>query len=297
MITLKTDRFTAKISPEHGAILTSLVWRGPGERSHALLYSPAGSQPGTSAPNFMGLWAMLPFANRAFDCIIDDGGQRFTVPVNDPAKASNIHGFGWQSAWEVAGQDASSLTLAHGRKDRDDPYTYRAVLRIEIGDDQARISLSVTNHATRALPYGAGFHPWFNASADSVFTFVSRGALALGHEYRATGLMGHPGGGPFANGEAVGKLAKELAVSAVDWTGEAVLSTPSQHLALHIDASPNFRHPVLWTPPGADFVCFEPQSHGIGAPSVEAARKITPLAQLRPGETLSGWMTIRPSEI
>jgi aldose 1-epimerase len=297
MITLRTPRFTAAISPENGAILASLTWKAPDGREHAVLYSPDGAEPGRTSPNFMGLWAMLPFANRAFDCLIDDGVQRFTVPVNDPARASNIHGFGWQSKWQVVEQvaerETSAVVMAHERAGADDPYAYRAVLRIELGPRLARIGLSITNLADRTLPYGAGFHPWFNAAPDSRFSFISRGALALGPDFRASGLVEHAEGGPFADSAPVGKLPRELAVSAVDWTGEAVLATPSLGLALHIDASPNFRHPVLWAPPGADFVCFEPQSHGIGAPGLHAARAITPLAQLHPGETLRGWMTIR----
>lgn len=297
MITLQNDRFTADISPAHGAILTRLRWRAPSGREHAMLYSPEGAVPGLDAPNFMGLWSMLPFANRAFDCVIDDGEQRFLVPVNDPSKASNIHGFGWQSAWQVTEHDPPALVMVHERRGTTDPYAYHAALRIELGEAMVRLNLSIINQAAFALPYGAGFHPWFNASSDSIFTMESGGAMALGPEYRATGLTEHTSGGPFAQGAAVGQLAQELAVSAVDWSGEAVLATPSRHLALHIDASPNFRHPVLWTPPGAEFVCFEPQNHGIGAPSLATAREITPLAKLQPGETLSGWMTIRPVEI
>lgn len=297
MITLANRRFRAGVSPEHGGIIASLAWLAPGGREHAILYSPESARPTTSAPNFMGLWTMLPFANRAFDCLIDDGSQRFTVPVNDPAKASNIHGFGWQSGWTITSQDVSSLVMAHQRAGTDDPFTYRAVLGIALGDEIVRIHLGITNLAARALPYGAGFHPWFPAAADSRFRFSSRGHLALGPDYRATGVRLDADGGPFAMGAPAGRLDAELAISAVDWTGEASLETPSSGLALHIDASPNFRHPVLWAPPGADFVCFEPQSHGIGAPSLAAARAITPLVQLRPGETLDGWMTIRPEAL
>jgi aldose 1-epimerase len=296
MITLQTTRFRAVVSPEHGAILTDLVWLAPGGREMPLLYSPAGTKPTTVAPNFMGLWTMLPFANRAFDCVIDDGTRRFTVPVNDPAKASNIHGFGWQSVWQVTRQDASSLVMEHARAGVTDPYSYRATLGIELGADLVRIALSITNLAQHALPYGAGFHPWFNAAPDSHFRMASGGRLALGEDYRATGLVSHADGGPFAEAAPVGALAQELAVSVVDWVDEAVLTTSSLGLALHIDASPNFRHPVLWAPAGSNFVCFEPQSHGIGAPGIAAARAITPLAQLQPGETLEGWMTIRPKK-
>ena len=89
----------------------------------------------------------------------------------------------------------------------------------------------------------------------------------------------------------------ELALGIVGWRREAVVETPSAGLRLRLDASANLRHPVLWTPPDADFVCLEPQSHGLGAASEEAARAVTPLARLGPGETLEGWMEIGPEEL
>ena len=114
--------------------------------------------------------------------------------------------------------------------------------------------------------------------------------------YRATGVMLTPDGGLFARGRLVAG-ADELAISYVDWTGEASLSTASTGLGIGINASASLRHPVLWSPPDADFVCFEPQSHSIGAPSEPAARVATPLQRLAPGETLSGWMALRPFEL
>ena len=68
-------------------------------------------------------------------------------------------------------------------------------------------------------------------------------------------------------------------------------------LAVNLSASQSLRSPVVWAPAGADFLCVEPQSHAIGAPSEEAVRKVTPLRRLEPGETLSGWMRIAPQKL
>ena len=295
-VRLGTSSFTARLSPAHGGIVTALDWLSPSGRSHALLFSPEGAQAGSDAPNRFGLWPMVPFANRAFGGHVDDGTQVLRLPINDPAMNATIHGFGWQSPWLVEHRDPDRITLIHARLEGDDPYRYRAALTLTLAGEHVRLALTLTNLAERVLPFGAGFHPWFACADDTELAMTSRRELVLGPGYRATGVRSLPDGGPFAAGRGI-RQAGELAASYVDWVGEAVFSTPSAGLALGVDASDNFRHPVLWTPPGTGFVCFEPQSHGIGAPSDAAARAVTPLTALAPGESLEGWMTITPREL
>lgn len=286
---LEAHGFSAAIWPEAGATLSRLRWRG----HELLLPAPPGVMPGTESPNRFGCWPLVPFANRAFGAVIDDGEQRVALPVNDPAMGAAIHGFGWQSAWQIAERTDTEVTLMHRRAGAGDPYSYASSLRIGLGEQGVSFTLSVTNEGDAVLPVGLGLHPWFPAAPDTRLTISALGALALGPGYIAKGLDPWHGGGPFAAGRTV-LSAAELAHSIVGWRGEAVLETPSRGLALTLDASPNLRHPVLWTPPGAGFVCLEPQSHGIGAPSEEAARAVTPLKRLQPGESMAGWMEIRP---
>jgi aldose 1-epimerase len=296
VITLGTEAFTARLSPAHGGIISALDWVAPSGRRHALLFSPKGAVPGLVAPNRFGLWPMVPFANRAFGGRVDDGSQVMLLPINDPAMNATIHGFGWQSRWVVEQHEPARITLVHARLEGDDPYRYRAALTLTLHDEQVRLALTLTSLAERVLPFGAGFHPWFTCADDTELAMTSRRELVLGPGYRATGVRSLPDGGPFGAGRPVRQVG-ELAVSYVDWVGEAVFSTPSTGLALCVDASDSFRHPVLWTPPGSGFVCFEPQSHGIGAPSDAATRAVTPLKALGPGENLEGWMTITPREL
>ncbi len=239
---------------------------------------------------------MAPFANRAFGAAVDDGTERIALPVNDPDWGATIHGFGWQSAWAVERATANEAILVHRRIAGSDPYAYEARLTVSLRPGCVHIALAVTNRAARALPFGAGLHPWFPAAADTTLTLSALGSLALGPRYRALGLDPWPAGGPFADGAPV-QSGHELARSIVGWEGEAFLTTPSTGLRLRLAASDSFRHPVLWAPPGAAFVCLEPQSHALGAPSEEAARAVTPLKRLEPGETLMGWMEVAPQAI
>jgi aldose 1-epimerase len=290
---LETAEFSLDLAPEEGGLVLNLEWRESGGRVHPLLKpAPAGGWD-RAAPRRFGLWPMVPFANRAFGAVVDDGECRYSLPVNDPAMGATIHGFGWQSAWEVVESAEGYALMRHERRGAEDPYAYRAEFAVWLETDSARFDISVQNLAGLALPFGLGLHPWFPAAADTRLTMAAAGELEFGEGYRASGLRRFVDGGPFAAG-AFALRGETLAHSILDWDGAAEIHTPSRGLALGIAASSSLRQPVLWTPAGADFLCLEPQSHALGAPSEAAARTATPLVRLEKGQSLSGWMSLRP---
>ena len=187
MIALTAGPLVARIAPEAGGMITGLDWRGPDGHIHKLLHSPEGAIPSTAAPNMFGSWAMVPFANRAFGGVVDDGERRFTVPDNTAHGGGNIHGFGWQSAWVVLGQTASDVVLEHRRTTGSDPYHYRATQTISLDLAGMTIELAVTNEADLALPYGLGHHPWFACAPDTSLYIAATGVLVFGESFRATG--------------------------------------------------------------------------------------------------------------
>ena len=289
MLALAAGPYAARISPAHGGIVAALEWRGPDGRSHKLLHAPEGLAPWTNAPNKFGCWAMLPFANRAFDSLVDDGESRFTVPANDPS--GTIHGFGWQAAWEVVEQSAGHTALLHRRSAGPAPYRYRARQDIRLDEGGMTIALSLTNESDTALPFGMGLHPWFPCAPDTRLGMTATGTLIFGEKFRATGTQAFPAGGPYA-GKPVFATGVETAWSFLGWDGSARIETPSAGLAITISASESLRCPVVWAPAGADFLCVEPQSHAAGAPSEAVVRAASPLRRLQPGETLEGWMRV-----
>lgn len=288
--------FSLWLLPAEGALVAALRWRDGRGREHDLLRPGPGEPWPQDQPRRFGLWPLVPFANRAFGAVVDDGERRFSLPVNDPATGSTIHGFGWQNPWDVAAFHPDAVLMRHRRQGAGDPYDYMAEFSISLEPEAIRFDLSVMNAGPAALPFGLGLHPWFPAAADTHLRLAAAGELVFGAGYRATGAKALPGGGPFAADPAY-ELSRETAHSFIDWEGTATISTPSRGLALELSASPALRHPVLWSPAGADFLCFEPQSHAIGAPSEAAARAATPLQALGTGESLSGWMRIVPKSL
>ena len=290
MIELDDGTYRARILPEHGGMVAALDWRGPGGRTLAVLHSPDGAKPGAGDPAKFGSWAMLPFANRAFDGVVDDGETRFTLPLDDAGNGL-IHGYGWSSRWTVLERGPTRLGIEHIRDAGEGPYRYRAVQEIALDGAGMTIALSVTNRADRALPYGLGHHPWCPCAPDTKLAMRSAGALILGERYRATGMRSFPDGGPYAQSRIVAG-ADETAWSFLGWDGTARIETPSRGLAITLTASESLRCPVVWAPAGADFLCVEPQSHAIGSPSERAARDAAPMRRLEPGESLEGWLRI-----
>jgi aldose 1-epimerase len=287
---LEQGGYRLDCAPEQGGLIQRLQWRdGAGEWRDLLLPPPAHID--QTAPRRFGLWPLAPFCNRAFGAVMIDGARSIALPVNDPAANSCIHGFGWQARWRVERQGEASTHLVHERSGAEDPYAYRAEMGLALGDGGLLVTLSVENRADQALPFGIGLHPWFPATRDTSLRMRNEAELALGPGYRATGVKRLTDGGPFADGPLFRSMA-ETAHSFIGWDGAAVIATPSQGLAIHVAASENLRCPVVWAPPRADFLCLEPQSHGIGAPSELPAREATPLARLERGASLSGWMRI-----
>ncbi len=291
---IRSSRLEATLSPEHGGFVERLVWAAPNGRTFDLLHRPAEPVPSRAAPNRFGLWAMVPFANRAVGGVVDDGVQRFTVPLNDEVANINIHGFGWQSAWSYRSDRAGHTVMSHAREAGPDPYRYRCDLEISLDEAGMTATISVANTAETALPFGLGLHPWFPCAADTRLTMATDGALTFGQHYRANGHETFDDGGPYARGPLF-RSHTEQVLSCLGWDGRAVIETPSTSLRLTMTANESLRFPLVWAPPDADFLCVEPQSHGMGSPSEAAARDVSPLKTLQPGETLSGWMRIEPS--
>ncbi len=292
MITLQGDAYTARIVPAVGGIISRLDWTAPNGSQIPLLHAPFGSSPTSAEPNRFGSWAMVPFANRAFAGLVDDGRRCFHVDHNNPRGGGNIHGFGWQSAWTVTDSGSAQIVLEHRRDAGRDPYRYLARQGVRLGEDGMTVALSVTNEADETLPYGLGHHPWFPCAQDTRLRMRAGGAVTLDEAFRPTGSRRLEDGGPYAENPVFG-TGSETAWNFLDWDGIARIETPSRGLAIVLSAGESLRVPVVWAPAGAEFLCIEPQSHAIGAPSEEVARRIAPLALLAPGETLAGWFRIR----
>ncbi len=279
---LKFGDYSATIEPQNGGLVSNLRWHGID-----LLYSPKSRPQAPNGIHLFGCWPLVPFANRAFEGKLRFNKAEIQLPLNDTN--STMHGFGWQNTWKVEAQTASSIIMKHESGSGFAPYNYKATQTIELSEQGALFLLDVQNLGDSPLPYGIGFHLWFNCDERTSLSAKADAMMHLGADYRPIGKLALDEASNFNHTKPI-KTGQEIAVNYLGWDGVARLNY-SDH-TITIEASDTLRTPVFWTPANADFVCFEPQSHASGAPSELAAQAHAPLATLKPQEKLQGWMRI-----
>jgi aldose 1-epimerase len=288
--------FSAACVPAAGGLIARLAWRAPDGETFELLHAPADARPSRVAPNRFGLWPLVPFANRAFGAVLDDGVTRLALPVNDPATGSCIHGFGWQAQWQMEQAGTDRAVFLHAGGTPCGTIRYESRLALTLAPALVTVTLAVTNTGHGPAPFGIGLHPWFACAADTRLRLAARRVADLGVGYRPTGVRPARPDEVF-DGSRPFRRDTETAFSFIDWDGTARIDTPSSGLSLRLEADDILRHPVVWAPGRADFLCVEPQSHAIGAPSEGLVRAATPLARLGAGGTLEGAMRLKPSRL
>ena len=286
-VCLNWDGYRAVIEPSNGALISALS-RDLNGRQVDILHSPAARPFSPDGIAYFGCWPMLPFCNRCFDGRLVAGTDIIQLPINDPGAGNAMHGLGWECEWSIVEGTRSSVKLAHG-SDRDfGPYVYDAALYIRLDADGMTMRVSVTNQGD-TMPFGIGFHPWFDWSPDVILAFDAATIVTFAEGYHPTGQRALTLQDSFDDGRTIG--AQETAINFDGWKGRASLTYPGSH-RIHIGASRTLDTPLLWKPAGGTFVCFEPQSHAIGVPGEAKPSGVRPLAMLKTGETLSGWMTL-----
>ena len=289
---LNAHGFECEIWPEFGANVVRLNHKRDG-RVTPMLYTPADPKPG-AAPSWFGLWPMVPLCNRAFGAKLDTGFEIYDLPVNTP-DGNNIHGFGWQAAWDVASQTDRRVVMEHTAV-RQGPYSYFARMAVSLDESGVNFDLNITNEGKETLPYGMGFHPWFPMNGETRLRFRALGEVYMKEGFRPEGHGRIRDLHDFSRGRPARDWA-ERAVNFTHWEGTAHIDWPDRNKSLTINASANLRHPVLWSPDKAEFVCFEPQSHAVGAQNSGMVRAITPLTVLSPGQTMAGSMRLSLAEL
>ncbi len=296
IIILNAHGFRAEIWRK-GANTVRLVSNADGVET-PMLYAPEKPEAGET-PRWFGSWPMLPMCNRAFGAKLDSGFEIHDMPANDPSGA-NIHGFSWQNTWDVVVQSSSRVVLRHVARGLG-PYHYAALTSVTLEEHGVSFDLCVTHQGEAPLPYGMGFHPWFPADDDTIVSFKAAGELYMAEGFRPVESGPVRAMHDFAQGRGIrqraGGLDCETAANYLDWDGTMQVHWPKRRKALVLRASPNLRSPVVWSPVGAQFVCFEPQSHAVGAQTEGLVRALAPMRILARGETLHGAMRLSLKEM
>lgn len=287
-ITLAHAGYRLRIAPRHGGAILSAEWSAPGRSAVPLLEPLAEDAAGFSA----GCFAMVPFANR-----IDGGrflfaGSPVQLPVNLPGEGRAIHGFSRDHPWDVTSRTADRVRLRQDFADGGNPWRYRAAQEIRLSGGAIRVRLAVRNDGGEAMPFGIGLHPWFPKTARTTLSFDAAGAL--GRDARGLPLAPLSAVSHFTPDApaALGEIDRFDACHAGWRPRTASIAWPERGAGLRLEASGAFRHLHVFVPDDRPVFCAEPVSHfpdAINRPQLGPEGAMT---LLRPGEALSGTMTL-----
>lgn len=272
-----------------------------------------------SSPTRSGIPVLFPFPNRIRDGHFIWNGRTYELPCNDSTKKNAIHGFACRRPWRVVAQgtDEKGCWLTgefHGSRDAADvrnlwPADYRLRLTYHLGAHALRLEAEVTNPDRVPLPFGLGYHPYFQvpfAAATPPENFFVQATAQELWELRDS----LPTGRRMALDQRR-DLRRPRAFSTL--TLDDVLtglpeSSGTEELILHgqlqdrgsgrelqVWASPAFRELVVFTPPHRHAVCLEPYTCVTDAINLEQHGLDAGWRVLPPGATWRGDVELRLS--
>ncbi len=166
------------------------------------------------------------------------------------------HGFGRNAAWSVHGtgtEGAASLTLRLASDDQTRaqfPWDFEALYTYTLRGDALRIDQQITNTGEGRMPFGLGFHPYFQVpQAEKAQTRIETATTRV-YDNAAKAEIAF---------EGFDLCADEVDYHLLDH-GSTVgtLSRPGWDRRMVLSCSEAFTHWVVWTLKGRDFVCLEP---------------------------------------
>ena len=123
-------------------------------------------------PTRSGIPVLFPYPNRVRDAHFTWEGKSYSLPRNDNIKKHNIHGFAVRNPWRVIDQGAdlnSAWVTGEFQISKDDPASVAcwpadAILQLtyRLKETSLGIEALVINPDSKPLPFGLGYHPYFN---------------------------------------------------------------------------------------------------------------------------------------
>jgi aldose 1-epimerase len=261
--------------------------------------------------DFTGTFVLWPFPNRVRDKRYTYQGQRYSLEnVHRPGGYPTlIHGLVFDRPWHytqpVIGADAASVTT-YVDVNPDSPYysaypfDSRLSLTYTLSGTELTITYQVHNKCARTLPFGFAMHPYLSTFADKHEVFLSIPAQAVmeaddallptGRIFDVNKVMyamydlREPVPIDFLKLDHVYTQLNKPSLSIVDYKKLA--------LQLHISATDDFTHVVIFTPQQPPSFCIEYQTCSTDAINLHhqgtALREAVHLLEVQPGATFSG---------
>ncbi|HEY0194977.1 MAG TPA: hypothetical protein VGC42_27880 [Kofleriaceae bacterium] len=267
ILTDPTTQATVAIAPARGGLVTrfDLAGRQVLYLDDATLRDPSKNVRG-------GVPVLFPSPGK----LAGDAWQR-----GDRRGAMKQHGFARNLPWQSRRVDAATATLELRATDETRaqyPWDFTIEQTIALRGRSLRLEQRVSNHGDTPMPFGFGFHPYFFVrDADKAATAVTTDATrafdnVAKHDVALTG--------------PIDLTRAEVDLQLLDHGApRSALASPAG--TVQLAGSPDYRHWVVWTLAGKDFVCVEPWT----CPG-NALNTGDRLIHLAPGEQRAMWIEI-----
>lgn len=213
----------------------------------------------------IGAYPILPYVNRLANGVFSFGEYEYCLTPNMAGSQHPIHGNAWQHPWKILHKSDEHAVLvfdhvpikkAGNQNDPEWPFAYRAVISYALRQNALSVHMAVENRDEVDQPVGLGFHPFFAASEATKLFFKARYRWTVDE----TGLPMEvvPCEGEWLFDDPVQIYNREIDSGFMQVDGQAVVSQQGERPDIHIDADPIFKHLVVFTKAGGDFVAVEP---------------------------------------
>lgn len=245
---------------------------------------------------------LFPFVNRLDGGQYQFMGQRYQLPVNEPARNNCLHGFlhHLQPEAELApGSTSSEAILYYHYKGQFAGYPFPADVQMHylLSDDNTLdVSISVLNRHSTPIPVGSGWHPYFTLGRDlselSLRLPASKRVL-VDERMLPTGQLEEYS--EFEQLRALGSVAFDtcfaLSIDRDDDLASTLLWSEQDGHGLEVwqqTGHQAYNYLQVCTPPDRQSIAIEPVSCGINALNTGEG-----MVMLSPGEWITAHMGVR----
>jgi len=261
--------------------------------------------------DFTGMFVLWPFPNRVRDKRYTYQEQKYSLEdVHRPGgDATLVHGLVFDRPWQytqpVIGSDAVSVTTyVDVNPDSpyypDYPFESRLSLTYTLSGTELSVTYQVHNQSARTLPFGFALHPYFSTFADKHDVFLSIPAQAVmeeDDEMLPTGRIFDVNKVMYAMYDLrepvpVDYLKLDHVYTRLNKPALSIVDYKTLAMQLHISATDDFTHLVIFTPQQLHAICIEYQTCSTDAINLyhegTALREEAHLLKVQPGATFSG---------
>jgi aldose 1-epimerase len=293
------EKLEARIVPDAGSNLYSLKVGGT-----ELLVQPA--EWGVTPSLRYGFPVLFPTPNRVRDSKFTFDGQTYTFAPNE--RTNFIHGLvhmlPWQSAAPSSDADSASVETFLDWDSRQKgfgsfPIQHRLSLRFALDAHGVKLTFTVQNRDDKRLPFGLGFHPWFQILGSRAETYVCVPAQKhmQAEGLLPTGKLETLDGSPYDLRKPVS--LEQLKLDDVYWglNPDAAPRYEARDKSIRVTliGSSEFTHMVVYTPAERPFFCMENQTCSTDAHNLHSRglAKEAHLLIADKGKSISGWVYVK----